>query len=161
MIGKSRHNMNDFNFVIVDIVNNVIPSTESAIVLSNSFFQVAQLVSVSCSTRRAELPNSRFRAAGLAETGRAGFDNGVLHTINSNVQKYSGGAGFRSGFNISNGAEEKTRAASSVLECRAEPLFLRPYAGKTGGGGRKTEKIIPYPSHTMECGCGGLQTFAT
>ena len=71
--------MNDFNFVIVDIVNNVIPSTESAIVLSNSFFQVAQLVSVSCSTRRAELPNSRFRAAGLAETGRAGFDNGVLH----------------------------------------------------------------------------------
>lgn len=161
MIGKSRHNMNDFNFVIVDIVNNVIPSTESAIVLSNSFFQVAQLVSVSCSTRRAELPNSRFRAAGLAETGRAGFDNGVLHTINSNVQKYSGGAGFRSGFNISSGAEEKTRAASPVLECRAEPPFLRPYAGKTGGGGRKTEKIIPYPSHTMECTCGGLQTFAT
>lgn len=52
--------MNDFNFVIVDIVNNVIPSTESAIVLSNPFFQVAQLVSVSCSTRRAELPNSEL-----------------------------------------------------------------------------------------------------
>ena len=48
-------------------------------ILDNSFFQVDQLVSVSCSTRRAELPDSRFRAAGLAETGRAGFDNGVLH----------------------------------------------------------------------------------
>lgn len=142
------------------VVNNVILPAESAVIPAKSLFPVGQLVSVSCSTRRAELPNSRFRAAGLAETGRAGFDNGVLHTINSNVQKYSGGAGFRSGFNISNGAEGKTGAASPVLECRAEPPFLRPYAGKTGGGGRKTEKIIPYPSHTMECACGGLQTFA-
>jgi len=84
----------------------------------------------------------------------------AYYTINSNIQKYPEYAGFRSGFNISSGAEGKTGAASSVLECRAEPPFLRPYAGKTGGGGRKTEKIIPYPSHTMECGCGGLQTFA-
>lgn len=70
--------MNDFNFVIVDIVNNVIPSTESAIVLSNSFFQVAQLVSVSCSTRRAELPNSRFVCG--ENRGRR-EENGKNHSI--------------------------------------------------------------------------------
>lgn len=130
MIGKSRHNMNDFNFVML--------------ILSIMLYHQRNPPS-SSPTRFSKLPNSRFRAAGLAETGRAGFDNGVLHTINSNVQKYSGGAGFRSGFNISNGAEGKTGAASPVLECRAEPPFLRPYAGKTGGGGRKTEKSF----HTL------------
>lgn len=144
--------MNDFNFVIVDIVNNVIPSMESVIVLSNSFSQVARLRTLSCPTHDFGLLDLRKRV-GQASTM-------AYCTINSNVQKYSGGAGFRSGFNISNGAEGKTGAASPVLECRAEPPFLRPYAGKTGGGGRKTEKIIPYPSHTMECACGGLQTFA-
>lgn len=78
--------MNDFNFAIVDIVNNVMLSMESAIVLfsrpfrsDNSFSQIARLVLLSCPTQNFELPDSRFRAAGLAETGRAGFDNGVLH----------------------------------------------------------------------------------
>lgn len=53
--------------------------------------------------------------------------------------------------------QERLRPCLNAGQSR---LFLRPYAGKTGGGGRKTEKIIPYPSHTMECACGGLQTFA-
>lgn len=158
MIGKSRHNMNDFNFAIVDIANNVIPSTESAIVLSGRPFSLPTRLH----KLRPVLPGCPSHDFGPLELREQGSLSAMaaLHTINSNIQKYPEYAGFRSGFNISSGAEEKTRAASPVLECRAEPPFLRPYAGKTGGGGRKTEKIIPYPSHTMECGCGGLQTFA-
>lgn len=50
-------------------------------------------------------------------------------------------------------------AASSVLQCRMEPLFCARMRGK-GDYRRKTRKIIPYYGNTMDCACAELRTFA-